>query len=80
MRETNDVKKLALDILFLFKEEMFIWINQENKGKSNNTVNSAPKVFVSNVCLICGIVIRLEGKNLGVVYLKKLNKTKQKQI
>ena len=40
-KKINDLKKLTpkkkswLLILFSLKEKMFIWINQENKGKSN---------------------------------------------
>lgn len=59
---------------------MFIYINQENKGNLINIVNSASQVFVSNISLVCGIVIRrLERKKkiLGLFILKSEKETQQ---
>lgn len=44
----------------------------KTKGNLINTASSPFKVFVSNVSLVCGIVLRRPGKkDLEAVYLKK---------
>lgn len=63
--EDMNLNKLALDNTFPLKEEgrCLLVSTMKRKGNLINTVSTPFKMFVSNVCLVCGIVLRRPQKN-----------------
>lgn len=62
--EDMNLNKLALDNTFPLKEEgrCLLVSTMKRIGNLINTVSTPFKMFVSNVCLVCGIVLRRPQK------------------
>lgn len=67
-------------MLFSFKrgEKCLFGLTKKTKGNLINTVNSSPKLFVSKISFVCGIVIRrLEEKKILGLFIFKNGKKQQ---
>lgn len=75
--EDMNINKLALDKIFPLKEEGRCLFGSTMKRKGNliNTVSTPFKMFVSNVSLVCGIVLRRPQINpRGCLFINKKRK------
>lgn len=80
--ERERIWKSWPQILFSFKRggKCLSGLTNKTKGNLINTVNSAPKVFASNIFLLCGTVIRRlerKKKSWGCLFKKVKKKPKQ---